>query len=103
MNQVQFAVVEPNGKLSLLLKPEFMPVTPQDLNLPTQAQGLTTELIYDGVVIEENLKKAGVNRQFLDKEMKKKGIKKTSEIFLATIDHAGNLYFDKYQDKVKNN
>jgi len=101
LNQVSFAVVETNGKLSVLLKPEFLPATPKDLNLTTQSSGLSTQLIYDGLIINENLKQANVDRLWLENELKNKGINHISEVFLATIDSSGSLYFDTYQDHIK--
>jgi uncharacterized membrane protein YcaP (DUF421 family) len=101
LKQVGFAVVETDGKISVLLKPQFLPTTPQDLNLPIQNSGLSTELIYDGVIIHENLKQANVDRLWLEKELKNKGIVHVSEVFLATIDGSGNLFLDTYKDNSK--
>lgn len=98
LKQVAFAVVENNGKVSVLLKPEFLPATPRDLNLATQSSGLSTELIYDGIIIEDNLKQANVDQLWLEKELKKKGIDSISEVFLAALDSSGNLYLDTYKD-----
>jgi len=101
LNQVGFAVVETNGKVSVLLKPEFLPATPKDLKLTTQSSGLSTELIYDGLIINENLKQANVDKLWLENELKTKGISHISEVFLATIDSAGTLYLDTYKDHMK--
>lgn len=101
LKQVGFAVVETDGKISVLLKPQFLPATPQDLNLPTQNSGLSTELICDGLIIDENLKQANVDRLWLEKELKNKGIRQVSEVFLATIDSSGNLFLDTYKDNTK--
>lgn len=98
LKQVAFGVVETNGKLSVLLKPEFLPLTPQDMNLPTQANGLGTELIYDGIVIEENLQKSKVDRYWLKNELSKNGVQQVSDVFLAYLDGAGGLYLDLYKD-----
>ncbi len=100
LKQVSYAVVETTGKLSVLLKPEFLPATPKDLNLPTQASGLSTELIYNGIFIDDNLKRANVDRLWLEQQLRDKGIKDISEVFLATIDSSGNLYIDTYQDNI---
>lgn len=98
LNQVGFAVVETNGKVSVLLKPEFLPVTPKDMNITPQANGLSTEIIYDGVIIETNLIKANVDRVWLDTELSRLNLK-PSDIFLATVDGEKNLYVDKYKDQ----
>ncbi len=100
LKQVAFGVVETNGKLSILLKPEFLPLTPKDMNLPTQANGLGTELIYDGIVIIENLEKSKVDLYWLKNELDKNGVKQVSDVFLAYLDGAGDLYLDLYKDHV---
>ena len=99
LNQVSFAVVETDGKVSVLLKPEFLPVTPRDLNLTPQNSGLSTELICDGLIVHENLKRANVDQLWLEKELKNKGYQQISEIFLAAIDSSGNLFIDTYKDR----
>jgi Predicted membrane protein len=99
LKQVGFAVVETNGKVSVLLKPEFLPATPRDLNLTSQVAGLSTELVYDGVIVEENLKRANVDQIWLMRELKKQGINQISEVFLASLDSSGGLYVDPYKEK----
>ncbi|WP_366924021.1 DUF421 domain-containing protein [Metallumcola ferriviriculae] len=101
LGQVEFAVLETNGKLSVQKKSQYQPVTPKDLNLPTQYKGLSTELIYDGVVIEQNLRGFNLDRIWLTDQLKKQGINSEEEVFLALIDTGGQLYIDKYSDHVK--
>jgi uncharacterized membrane protein YcaP (DUF421 family) len=101
ISQVEFAVMEVNGQLSVLKKSQHQPVTPQDLNISTDYQGIGTELIYDGVVVEQNLKQVNLNRTWLDNQLKSQGINDPSEVFLANLDTQGNLYIDKYQDHLK--
>ncbi|HCF70074.1 MAG TPA: DUF421 domain-containing protein [Syntrophomonas sp.] len=99
LNQIGFAVVETNGKVSVLLKPEFLPVTPRDMNIDPQANSLSTELIYDGVIIESNLEKAKVDRLWLDSELNRLNLR-PSEVFLATVDGDKKLYVDSYRDRI---
>lgn len=101
LKQVGFAVVETNGKVSVLLKPEYLPATPKDLNLATQPSGLSTELVYDGIIIEENLKQANVDQLWLKKELKKQNINHISEVFLASLDSSGGLYVDTYKERTQ--
>lgn len=101
ISQVEFAILEPSGNLSVLKKSEYQPVTPKDMNIPTSPSSISTELIYDGVVIEQNLKEMKHNRAWLDKQLKKMGIKDVSEVFFATLDSNGKLYVDKYSDHLK--
>ncbi|MBO8159252.1 DUF421 domain-containing protein [Thermosyntropha sp.] len=102
LNQVAFAVLENNGQLSVLLKPEYQPVTRGDLHLPPQNETLNTEIIIAGKLIPEKLKKIGKDEKWLLKELNKQGIKKYEEVFLAVYNPVhSTLYIDKYKDKIK--
>lgn len=104
LTQVQSAVLETNGQLSILLKPEFQQVINKDLNIATQITGLNTPLIYNGKVLEDNLKQAEVDRLWLDTQLKMQGINNPSEVFLANFNlQAGSLYIDKYKDSNSSN
>lgn len=101
LNEVDFAIMEPNGNISVLKKPEHLPLTPKDMNITVASTGISTELIYDGMIIDENLRQMKKDRNWLMKELKKNGINKASEVFLATLNDAGSLYIDKYHDHIK--
>lgn len=101
VNEVAYAIIEPNGEISILKKPEYLPLTPKDMNIKVKPSGIGTEIIYDGIVIEENLKQLNKDTKWLLRELKKHGIKDTSEVFLLTLDPGGNLYIDKYKDHMK--
>lgn len=102
LNEVDYAILEPNGQISVLKKPEHLPLTPKDMNITVTPTGISTELIYDGKIIEENLKQMNKDTKWLMKELKKHGIKDVSEAFLVTLNDAGSLYVDKYKDNIKN-
>jgi len=101
VKQVDFAIIEPNGQISILLKPEHQPLTPKDMNVKVSPSGISTELIYDGIIIEENLRQLNKDRKWLLNELKKQKIKNSSEVFLATLNPGGSLYIDKYDDRLK--
>ncbi|MGI5999350.1 MAG: DUF421 domain-containing protein [Lutispora sp.] len=101
LNQVDFAIIEPNGQISVLKKPEHMPLTPKDMQIKVMPNGISTELIYDGIIIEENLTQLNKDKAWLLKELNKQGIKDVSEVFLATLNPAGSLYIDRYDDHIK--
>lgn len=99
ISRVEMAVLETSGTLSVLLKPQYQIPTLQDLNIEPPPGGISRELIYSGVVIEKNLKAAGVNLNWLHKQLKSQGIKSPQEVFLATYNSVSRvLSIDKYQD-----
>lgn len=101
ISTVEFAVMESDGQLSVLLKPEHRPATVQDLALTPQGGGMSAQLIYDGQVIQENLQAAGVDTAWLAKQLQQQGINNASQVFLASY-HLGTqtLYVDRYEDGI---
>jgi uncharacterized membrane protein YcaP (DUF421 family) len=97
---VEVAIIEPDGNLSVLPKSEYQPTTPKDLNISVQPANLTTELIMDGILLEQNLKQRKKDKQWLDLQLKEKGIKDMKEISFAAILPNGELYVDKFEDHV---
>lgn len=100
-NEVDFAILETNGQLSVLQKPENLPLTPKDMKIKVSSSGISTELIYDGIIIEQNLRQLNKDKKWLKKELKKLGIRDTSEVFFATLNSAGSFYVDRYEDRLK--
>jgi uncharacterized membrane protein YcaP (DUF421 family) len=97
VSDVEFAIIEPNGNLSVIPKSQNRPVTPQDLKIDTQYEGLALPLVIDGEIQYNNLKYAKLNTDWLHTEIQKAGVKKVEEIFLAEIDTSGQLYVETYK------
>ncbi len=100
-SEVEFAVMEPEGQLSIQLKTQFQPVTPRTLNIPTQYQGMITALVKDGRILEQNLAQNHLNREWLLETLKKRGINKVSDVFYAALDTQGNLFVDLRDDDLE--
>ncbi|WP_297429346.1 DUF421 domain-containing protein [Clostridium sp.] len=98
LSQVDFAIIEPNGQLSVLKKPEYEPLTPKDMSIIKAPSGISTELIYDGILIDQNLKQLNKTEKWLMDQLKMYEVKDVSEVFLATLTPSGSLYIDKYDD-----
>lgn len=92
---VEFAVLETDGNLSVLPKSQKAPVTPSDLNIPTQYKGLTRDLVLDGRLQPENLNDTGLDVDWLLNELKSHGIEDIKEAFYAGLDSSGNLFVSK--------
>ncbi|MEW6183219.1 MAG: DUF421 domain-containing protein [Bacillota bacterium] len=95
---VEFAVAEPNGELSVLPKTQKRPLTPQDLSVPTKYEGVPSELIVDGVVILQNLVQNHLTEEWLLKELEKQGVFSIKDVVYASLDTEGKLYVDKKLD-----
>lgn len=99
ITDVEFAMFEANGKLSIQLKSQKQPLTPDDLNLPTEYLGLPTTLINDGQVLRDALKSLNLTQAWLQYQLTKANIKDFSQISLAQLDTTGNLYVDLQGDQ----
>jgi len=101
LSEVESAVLEPHGKLSVLKKSQHLPITPKDLNMATAYKGVSSEIIRDGHIVEQNLKQNNLTHEWLYNELSAKNIKDIREIFLATLSTDGNLYVDLRNDNPK--
>lgn len=96
---VQTALFEPGGKISVQKKFQKQPVTPGDLNISPQYQGLPVTLIMDGVMMENSLKSLNLAKAWLQHQLAKQNISDMSNVSLAQLDTSGNLYVDLKGDK----
>ena len=83
LEEISTAIFEPNGKLSILSKSANRPLTPEDLKIKVKDASFGTELIMDGRIMGENLRRVGRDENWLDKHLKSEGYKSSEEILLA--------------------
>lgn len=100
-NEVEFAILEPHGQLSVLKKTQHLPVTPQDLNLATKYKGVATEIIKDGDILVQNLIQNNLSREWLIQELKRRNINDPNQIVYAALNTDGSLYIDKKDDDLR--
>ncbi len=99
MADVEFALFEPNGRLSIQKKSQKQPVTPSDLNIPTQYDGLPTVLVEEGVILTDALRSIQLTKAWLQHQLEKQNIRDISKISMAQLDTKGNLYVDLMGDQ----
>jgi len=98
---VEYAILETNGQLSVIPKTGKRPVNTQDLKLQVIAEGLPLALIMDGKLQQKNLEKSGVNIQWLNKELAKANVPNIKKVFFASIDSQRKLYIQQKADPNK--
>ncbi|MEC5423891.1 DUF421 domain-containing protein [Virgibacillus sp. C22-A2] len=101
ISDIQAAVMEKNGEISIMKKSELQPLTPVNMGMPVEKEGLPCIVIVDGNVLEKSLTDYGYTKNWLLGEIQKQGAEAFSDVFLAQIDSMGNVYVDLYDDKVK--
>lgn len=99
LREVYFAIIEPDGTVSVIKKQDYTSVTKKDLKLPSQDVHLPVNLIIDGSVLEDNLKNNGFNQTWLQNELKSRGYNDPKEIFFAEWLEADGLHLEPIQDK----
>lgn len=91
LSDIKTSLLEENGKISFLPYSDKRPANPSDLNIKPKEEGIITNLILDGKIMEENLKELKLDKIWLMEMLQKQGIVKTDNIFLATYNTDGNL------------
>jgi uncharacterized membrane protein YcaP (DUF421 family) len=96
----EFAVLEPTGDLSVLLKKENQPLTPKDMNMVMAKMKEPQTVIMDGNVLDEPLATLGLNRRWLNTALDKQGLA-LDNVFLGQVDSSGDLFVDLYDDQIQ--
>ena len=96
---VELAVFETNGKMSVMKKSDLQPITPKILGLKLEQEKRPYVLISNGKVHEKTLEQAGYSKEWLYGEVQKQGANDFKDVYLAQIDSKGNLYVDLKNDQ----
>ena len=97
---VEFAVLEPTGDLSVMLKKENQPLTPKDVNLTVASVKEPQTVIMDGEILDEPLSTIGRSRGWLKTELEKQGVT-IENVFIGQVDSYGQLTIDLFDDKLQ--
>lgn len=93
--EVQYAILETTGDLSVIKKADYQPLTKSDLNIHLPDPSFPVELIMDGVIIERNLRKQNHSKAWLEKQLADRGIFDVSGVTYAVIDSKGQLFVNR--------
>ncbi|AMA74147.1 MULTISPECIES: DUF421 domain-containing protein [Aneurinibacillus] len=96
---VEFAVLEQNGEVSVLLKKDKQPLTPSDLQMKPAPVKEAQTVILDGKIMLEPLKAAGLSVRWLHTALDKIGVS-LDNVYLGQVDSYGQLYVDLYNDNI---
>lgn len=95
---VEFAILETNGQISVIQKPEKRNTTPEDFGILPEYQGIPYDLVIDGKIMYQNLNKIGKDEKWLRKEVKKFKIQPEDAI-VVTFDGKGQIFCQKKEGK----
>lgn len=99
ISEVELAMLETDGQISVMEKPEYQSLTPNDIGLSVEEDHVPSLVIIDGTLLEKHLKYLGLTEEWLLEEVKKQGANKFEDVFLAQINSDGSVYVDLFNDK----
>lgn len=95
IENVQYAILETSGQLSIIPKVDSTPATKKDLNIKAKQDSLPITLILDGKINYENLRLIKMNENKLLSKLKSSGVNSVDEVFIALINSKGKFYYQK--------
>ena len=101
IEEVEFASLELNGKLSVLRKSEYLPIIRKDLGISSSRKTtFPIEIIMDGEIIVDNLRENHLTEKWLYEELNNRGLS-VKQVFYAVKSTNGDLIFDQYKDNLQ--
>ena len=91
LGDVEFAILETSGQISVVLKPEKRALKPEDFNINAKYEGISYDLVVDGKIMKENLKKLDKDYNWLVKQVEPYEIL-PEQALVVTIDGKGNFF-----------
>ena len=98
LGDVEYAILETNGEVTIIEKPEKRGVKIEDLNLDVEYEGIPYDLVIDGKVMEKNLKAIGKDKIWLEKELQKFHVR-PKDALVVTIDGKNQIFCQKKEKR----
>jgi uncharacterized membrane protein YcaP (DUF421 family) len=103
VSDVDYAIFETDGTLSVMKKEPKLPLTKSDMDMDIKQSNIytfpiSTSVIADGEIKEENLKKLNLDKKWLEEQLKMSGINSISNVFYAEVQKDGTLFIDTKND-----
>lgn len=98
IGEVEYAILETNGEVSVIQKPEKRNTIPEDFGIVPDYEGIPYDLIIDGKIMYENLRKIGKDEKWLENQVKKFKIK-PKEALIVTYDGKGQIFCQTKKNK----
>lgn len=97
LGDVEYAILETSGQVTVIQKPEKRNTIPEDFNIVPEYEGIPYDLVIDGKIMDDNLKALGKNREWLKKQVEKFKIK-PEEALVVTYDGKGQIFCQKKEN-----
>ena len=103
LEEINYAIMEINGAISFLPREEERPATKKDMNIRKKKSGLTSNVIIDGKIMENNIKAINKDKTWVEQKLKLQGVNKIEDVLLATVDINEKLTIYKKNVKPEKN
>ena len=100
ISEINYAIMEPSGKISFLPKNKYHPATPNDMKLKIDNGGITANLLLDGNIMENNIKTIGHDKKWLLERLKKEGYDNPEDLLLVICDNKEKLTIYRKDEKI---
>lgn len=101
--EINYAIMEPSGKISFLPKAKYNPLTPNDMKVKVSDSGVTANLIVDGIIMQSNLRAIGHDEDWLLKRLEKEGYPNYKNLLLVLCDNKEKLTIYSKEEEVEAN
>lgn len=91
ISEINYAIMEANGRISFLPKSKYQPLTPKDMKLNTPENGVCANLVIDGKIMNKHLKYIEKDQKWLEKRLKNLGYDNINDLLLVTYDNKEKL------------
>lgn len=98
LGDVEYAILETSGEITVIQKPEKRTTTPEDFNITPEYEGIAYDLVIDGKIMYKNLKAIGKNYEWLKKQVQKFNIQ-PEQALVVTLDGKGQIFCQKKEEK----
>ena len=99
LGDVEYAILETSGQVTVIQKPDKRNAIPQDFNIMPEYEGIPYDLVVDGKIMEENLKEIGKDYNWLKKQVEKFDMK-PEEALIVTFDGKGQIFCQKKEKSI---
>ncbi|MEG2670492.1 MAG: DUF421 domain-containing protein [Oscillospiraceae bacterium] len=91
LDEVDYVIMETNGKLSVILNSDNRPLTPKDLDIKAESTRISYIVIENGKLVDINMKRLGLSDMWLKKQLESNGISRISDVFYMGVDENGKV------------
>lgn len=99
VSTVKYAILETSGQLTVLLKAAQQPLTAGQYGLKPKEQGIPTLIISDGRLMEDNLRRRGLDEKWLEKQLRHYHVRRARDVFILSVDEENTVYFAPKEGK----